>query len=406
MIFLKERGKNNSCQLFFIPPSYWNNCPSILISDTGFILSIPQLFSLNRESMNIRMKTGTGKAQRLEWVDILKSFGIFLVFLGHLLHPNTQIGMYIYSFHMPLFFFISGMFFKYSDVADGFHHFFIKKLRVRMIPYMTFGILTYLIWMLQMLLKKYGVYQGSQPVPENLLKPLVGMFYGNGFGGWLVHNTLLWFLVCLFVTELLFFYINKMSGNKSSAMLLILILFAFLGYADSIYSPIRLPFSIDVAFVAIVFYGLGYVLRNGLPASWLGLFFAIVCLAVGILTSHLNGRIDMNENHYGNGFLFYLSALSNIYFYIYLFAHVANSKYLERIAFVGKNSLVFFLMQNPSFLAVNVLAYLALRIKVSYPFEFNTLYGSVYALLALILLVPVSYFVIHCLPFMIGKKVT
>ena len=55
-----------------------------------------------------------------------KSFGIFLVFLGHLLHPNTQIGMYIYSFHMPLFFFISGMFFKYSDVADGFHHFFIK----------------------------------------------------------------------------------------------------------------------------------------------------------------------------------------------------------------------------------------------------------------------------------------
>ena len=200
-------------------------------------------------------------------------------------------------------------------------------------------ILTYLIWMLQMLLKKYGVYQGSQPVPENLLKPLVGMFYGNGFGGWLVHNTLLWFLVCLFVTELLFFYINKMSGNKSSAMLLILILFAFLGYADSIYSPIRLPFSIDVAFVAIVFYGLGYVLRNGLPASWLGLFFAIVCLAVGILTSHLNGRIDMNENHYGNGFLFYLSALSNIYFYIYLFAHVANSKYLERIAFVGKNSM-------------------------------------------------------------------
>lgn len=42
-------------------------------------------------------------------VDVAKGIGILLVILGHLKNPIMD---FIYAFHMPLFFFISGMFVK------------------------------------------------------------------------------------------------------------------------------------------------------------------------------------------------------------------------------------------------------------------------------------------------------
>jgi fucose 4-O-acetylase-like acetyltransferase len=49
--------------------------------------------------------------QRIEWIDVAKGIGIFLVIVGHLIsHDNFNLlADYIYSFHMPLFFFLSGL---------------------------------------------------------------------------------------------------------------------------------------------------------------------------------------------------------------------------------------------------------------------------------------------------------
>ena len=46
---------------------------------------------------------------RSNFIDIVKGIGIFLVVLGH---QNTILTQEIYSFHMPLFFFLSGIFIK------------------------------------------------------------------------------------------------------------------------------------------------------------------------------------------------------------------------------------------------------------------------------------------------------
>lgn len=51
--------------------------------------------------------------KRLDWVDIAKGIAIVLMILGHSSLPNT-IQNWIYSFHMPFFFFISGVLTKGS----------------------------------------------------------------------------------------------------------------------------------------------------------------------------------------------------------------------------------------------------------------------------------------------------
>ncbi|MCK6584746.1 MAG: acyltransferase family protein, partial [Anaerolineales bacterium] len=59
---------------------------------------------------------------RIDYIDIAKGIGIILVVMGHndfaLISPFTH--KLIYSFHMPMFFFMSGMFFK-PDLPFGEH---------------------------------------------------------------------------------------------------------------------------------------------------------------------------------------------------------------------------------------------------------------------------------------------
>jgi acyltransferase len=45
---------------------------------------------------------------RLNYLDNMKAIGIFFVVLGHSAWLNPKLFQFIYSFHMPLFFVISG----------------------------------------------------------------------------------------------------------------------------------------------------------------------------------------------------------------------------------------------------------------------------------------------------------
>ena len=68
-------------------------------------------------------------------VDIAKGIGIFLVVLGHVPLPRELLTA-IYLFHMPLFFFLSGMFFHSEE---NFIYGVYKKVRTLIIPYFFFA---------------------------------------------------------------------------------------------------------------------------------------------------------------------------------------------------------------------------------------------------------------------------
>lgn len=49
---------------------------------------------------------------RIDWVDISKGLGIILVIIGHCVYLGGLIHNWIFSFHMPLFFILSGIFIR------------------------------------------------------------------------------------------------------------------------------------------------------------------------------------------------------------------------------------------------------------------------------------------------------
>ena len=81
---------------------------------------------------------------RIEWLDSLKGFAIFLVVVGHVVLGYLRAGIFpeyqwslqlthdlIYSFHMPLFFLISGFLYKltWSKKNTGIVINIVRKLQ-------------------------------------------------------------------------------------------------------------------------------------------------------------------------------------------------------------------------------------------------------------------------------------
>lgn len=106
------------------------------------------------------------RSSRLTALDSLRGFGILLVVLGH---ASRSVGLvsWIFSFHMPLFFIISGMLFHERQFLDSFK----KKATRLLIPYLFFGIVTFAYWALIERLFRGGQWFRRECVDEHFSRP-------------------------------------------------------------------------------------------------------------------------------------------------------------------------------------------------------------------------------------------
>ncbi len=86
-------------------------------------------------------------SERNNIFDAIKALAIWFVVLGHSIqylsgldYWNDSAFQFIYSFHMPLFFMISGFFFQ-SSVKLGWYKFLRKKSLTLLLPCLTWGII-------------------------------------------------------------------------------------------------------------------------------------------------------------------------------------------------------------------------------------------------------------------------
>lgn len=74
---------------------------------------------------------------RYSWIDFAKVMALFLIVMGHLTADATTWHTLIYNFHMPFFFFLSGLLHKEKSINSD-----VKRL---LIPYLLLNVLM-LIW--------------------------------------------------------------------------------------------------------------------------------------------------------------------------------------------------------------------------------------------------------------------
>ncbi len=158
-------------------------------------------------------------------IDIAKGIGIILVVFAHTIVPQLRnaagakfIWIFIYNFHMPLFFFISGYLFE-----KGLEHytskskFILGKLKLLMLPYLVFSVFAYAfiacalkISVLASVLKSGGY--SAVPLADAAMSILTY----NGHA-----DQHLWFVYSLFIVFTLNILMPKIMRSKPMLVLLL-----------------------------------------------------------------------------------------------------------------------------------------------------------------------------------------
>ncbi len=294
--------------------------------------------------------------QRIDSIDGAKALGIFLVIYAHtmLWKPLQD---WIYVFHMPLFFFISGYLFSFARHQQK-RSFIRQRFHRLMVPYFAINLVTYLFWLF--VARHVGSGHDGAVSP---LMPLKAALLGNG--PMMLHDVPLWFLMCLFVVEIGYY---ALCHNKSrTTRICITAAIALLGFANSQYNPVTLPFSLGTAMVALVFYSLGHESRLA-GIRFRNTAVAILCVAATIAVAHFNGRINMHKNFYNHYLPFLAGGICGTYATMWICTWAESalpSICLRALRFISRNTLYICGFHLMSFTFIKGIMVYVMHIRVS-----------------------------------------
>ena len=278
--------------------------------------------------MKMNMKLNSG---RILWIDAAKGIGLLCVILGHLGVP--YLSTLVYTFHMPLFFFLSGIVFSGSKYSPA--EFLKRKLKSLVLPYFTLGGVIFAFFSL--------VYALQHQPGQAYLAMLKDFLVQEHF--WTV-----WFLACLFLTEVLYYLIHRLFGKKPLYSTVLSALVCIVGLARYRLGWGSLPWNLDVALVAQFFFHAGYLSREHLlrgeekpTAPCLRMVQAAVLMGInavaGFLCIRVSGSsLDMSVGLYGNELLTFVSALAGTLAVIL----VAKIFPLKPLTYLGSHTMVIF----------------------------------------------------------------
>lgn len=328
----------------------------------------------------------SSSSHRLHWVDQARGWSIFLVVYGH---NFPAIEPYIYSVHVPLFFFISGMFHK----APLSKFSVIHRAKTLLIPYLLWASILFLFWLF--LGRNFGKSSTLDLSPWN---NFLGIFYAQGGQQYMDWGIPLWFLPCIFMVFVIYGWLWRiMSARFMDSAILFL---GLLGLLWAKFVDISLPWSIDIAMVALIFYRLGHLLRTPLAALSIKNTITILAIMLGIhlIAFYFNPeKIDMYRSIYGNPMLFLLSGAAGSMAYLLLFKLLPE---LRIFTYFGRHSIVILATHLRALTLIKLLLFLALGSTV---FAFSELEKLGLSVIQLALNVPVIWVVNKIFPILDGK---
>lgn len=270
------------------------------------------------------------KNKRIDFIDLTKGICIILVVMAHIGGAFDKLDSHsmVASFRMPLYFFISGIFFK---SYEGFFGFFIRKINKLLIPfaffYLSAFLLKYVIW---------KVAPGTFRLPVEWQELLL-VFQGHRL---IEYNPPIWFLIALFNCNILFYLVHTLRDKKLKLMFIVTLLIGTAGFFLGKYQ-ITLPLYIDVAMTALPFYVGGFWIRRYnfflFPHRFDKLIplFVLAALVIMYFTATMPG---MRTNNYsGNIGQFYIAAFTGILMIMLLCKRI---KRVPFVSYLGRYSVI------------------------------------------------------------------
>lgn len=342
--------------------------------------------------------------KRLGYLDMAKGIGIILVVAGHSGLVSENLLTWLASFHMPLFFIISGMLLLHKKEEDkNYGESIKKKAKGILLPYLYFSIIYMVINVLYIF--RHPELFTWDIILTNVLETT--SLYGI---------SVLWFLPALFLGEAVFLFLRKHTSHPVT-ILVSIALGALAIWLKGIYNA-SFPMEADRVVtwlgyllqammrvgVAVLFLAIGYytyaLMQKRSLSRLTSAIAAVVLFAVNICLAFFNGRVDLHFLVFNNPFVYMLAAFSGTMAVILLCKALPEWKGLT---FLGENSLV--IMATHLDCQVMICAIrVGMFVSGLSPRAKDYIYIVVTALALLIAEVIIILVINRFFPFLLGKK--
>lgn len=260
-------------------------------------------------------------SKRLDYIDIFRGIGIVIMILGHIGYGGW-FDKFIHAFHMPMFFWISGFFYK---GGGNVNEYIKKKAKALLVPYFTFAFLHFLVNL------------KNEFIINTLFHILIINTEGLPIAG------ALWFLTALFFTDIIYFLLDKWNVKW------IVIPLVVVGSYSNRILGFPLPWALSASFVGLGLYWEGNFIKKNEDKFYrlLNMNWGQVLIFSGITTAFIfiNGYVNMRTGNYAFIPLFWINATCSIFIGVSIskiFEKILGNKILgEWLIAIGRNSIVY-----------------------------------------------------------------
>ena len=277
---------------------------------------------------------------RVKWIDIAKGLVILLVIVGHTVKFDGLTRNLIFSFHMPLFFILSGYTYRPSPNWQKFFSQLRKSLKFLLLPSILISLFVVVVlWGLSNNHDLQTFFTITKRISE-------AWWWGSGVK---VYNHpgigSVWFLISLFWAKSLvdFFHVILKGRNIWYVYAVLAALGVYLGK-----HLIWMPQNFDVTLVCMFFFFIGmqwklYKSNIDKYKVWI-----IICTIGLYVYCMMKGTyIELATRNYASNILSILLAISGTYIICWLCEYIERISWINNVLlFIGSHTLTIFLVHH------------------------------------------------------------
>ncbi len=289
-------------------------------------------------------------SKRDQEIDIAKAIGIILVVIGH---TKFKYGQIIYQFHLPLFFFLSGLVFNPQKLKNP-AQFIYRRMKGLYLPFVVFELVFLLFhnffWKIGFYSAEFtskGIYSVKEYV-VNFIK-IILMGYGEQLAG------PLWFLISqleiAFLFAVLHVLICKVCMKWRDIVLIITCLLLYFVGCNT-----NLPRMFSQSLIGMLFYCFGFLYReykNRLEIKWQLALISVVIIFI----SYRFNYVDISALDSTHGWALIISGICGTYFVLWISKCVSclNKNIVNSLCYVGRNTIFILALHLISFKIISII---------------------------------------------------
>lgn len=265
---------------------------------------------------------------RIPYIDTVKGVAILLMIFGHMRFHNLN--WFVYSFHMPLFFILSGFFFNPQKPI-------VKRIMKLIFPYIITAMAILSVEVIFQVLNYFLTNEAFSTIKviRIIAASVCGCVKPVGIGNYLIPDVgPIWFLLALALGYLILWILYRMEMKyRIGAMTVIgCVTLAILGWVISMFRG-QIPFSINQALIVPLFLCVGGEIRRFMTQNKVNTILLMLSVIVWGIQLYIQKHVQfMSMGQMGSILypIYVIGAISASYIIILIFKYL-NSKFKFRI---------------------------------------------------------------------------